>query len=648
MSTRAISILIKSILGVFVVLTGTTFWYYTLGRKPKLAASVVLPEKLGNSSVHQIAPGELLLVAKDKATLYNMARGGAKWSVTLKPEAPAVRPAPAAPPPPPKTTPAPATKSAPSREKSDELEEQQVKRRFAKLEQWAAKLNERRGKLKSPLQTEAFNEEAKRYHAELTAARVQAAGVRPAQPPPPALPAETRDDDERPIFYAGYDSYFEKCDAVAGEGGIFLVRGARVLLLDRANGAVKKEFSLAGTAQETMRGPGCVYVVSAGNDGQREVTRFGLADGAQRAVKLTGPAPRPRFIWSQIEGQPPEPSVERTRTEVQASGGALVQMEVTLVQEKVTTHTVVSADAPSAFEEADKQTKGGWAADAAVVAQALEKDANREATGGKERVDESTYEVVLTRPFETGVAEVRVQMQGRPEIFSTASLDLLTAGRTLLAFDHTNKKVWEAKLAYSVSDAGSPRGFDDDASAGSAQPCVEAGGQLFFFDRGYLSAFQIGNGQTLWRLPSIGIRKVQHDGRGTLYVHTANRAPASLGHPDGGGVADTTATLPLTLKIDAGKGKILWKLEKYDACIVSNGQLYATRETRNAEDAVNGVFDRSKAIQCRFKLYKLSTRDGEPQWEWFQTRRPAAIEADGRHVALLFTDELQLLKSIAL
>ena len=62
---------------------------------------------------------------------------------------------------------------------------------------------------------------------------------------------------------------------------------------------------------------------------------------------------------------------------------------------------------------------------------------------------------------------------------------------------------------------------------------------------------------------------------------------------------------------------------------------------------MNRVFQSSKAIECRWKLYKLASSDGKPQWEWFQTRRPRHILTHGRKVALLFRDELQVLKSIA-
>ena len=124
----------------------------------------------------------------------------------------------------------------------------------------------------------------------------------------------------------------------------------------------------------------------------------------------------------------------------------------------------------------------------------------------------------------------------------------------------------------------------------------------------------------------------------TLYVSSAN------------GSDDFTPNnaQPFVLKVDAKDGKILWKQEQYGDCFVSRGQLYVTRETRNAEDMVNSVFDSSKAIECRWKLYKLSKRTGEPQWEWFQTRHPLHIEGVGRTVGVLFADELQVIKSIAL
>jgi hypothetical protein len=73
--------------------------------------------------------------------------------------------------------PRPAAATLPSKppEISDPLMAKRVERRFAKLRDWAAKLEAKKATLKTPFQIEAFNEEAAKYHAELTAAREEAA-----------------------------------------------------------------------------------------------------------------------------------------------------------------------------------------------------------------------------------------------------------------------------------------------------------------------------------------------------------------------------------------------------------------------------------------------------------------------------------------
>ena len=525
-------------------------------------------------------------------------------------------------------------------EKPDLLLAKRSERRFAKLREWSAKLNAKKGTLKTPLQIEAFNEEAKKYHTELTEARAEAAAlqkpVAAAAPRAGAAPPQLPDDGHAfAARLAQFDSYFEKTGVIADGGAILLLRGAQARLLDHASGVVKKEIALPGNFARVLRGAGCVYAVGAAPDGARQVTRIATADGAATSVKIAGPRGEGRFHAKQA-GVPAEPTVQPLRTELSASGGALLRCDLRLVEKKIAERTVAAiGDPSSALEEADKKAATGWGNDAAAYGKALATDAAREDTGGKERTDESTYEIVLTRPLDPAIPEARATIHGHADVFSTRTLDLIAAGRTLVAFDHSNKKLWATTLAQPVADPGSARDDDDAAdTASTAQPCVEDAGRLYFFDTAFLTAFDLATGQPAWRIPAAGIRKVQLDGGGALYVST------------GSGGFDPNE-LPLTLKLDAKSGKILWKVEKFQDCIVSGGQVYVTRETRNSEDMVNAVFDRSKAIQCRWKLYKLAARSGEVQWEWFQTRRPERIEAEGRKVALLFADELQLLRSIA-
>ena len=652
MSEKAFSRLLKTVFAVIVLLGGGGLWYYTLGRKPKIALTVPIAGKTGAASLHAVGPGEVLLVADGKAALYAMAGGAAKWSVALAAPAPAVpAPVPAAPavvkvaavpavvaPEPEESVKLRKLPVLSTGEKADQLLAKRTERRFAKLREWSAKLNAKKAALKTPLQIDAFNEEAKKYHAELAEARAEAAAQKPAAPAARGGVAAS-DDAGEPAFahgFARFDSFDEKTDVIADGGALLLLHGARARLLDRASGAVKKEIPLPGNFSRVLRGAGCAYAVAGTPDGARQVTRIGTVDGTAQSVKITGPRSEGR--WHPKEaGRPAEPMTQALRTELSAGGGALLRCDVRLVEKKIAERTLATAANPSdALEEADKKAATGWGSDAALYAKALAKDSAREDTGGRERTDESTYEVILTRPLDAGIPEVRATIHGHADIFSTRTLDLVAAGRTLLAFDHSNKKLWETTLAQPIADPGSARDDeDDDTTATAAQPCVEAGGRLYFFDSAFLTAFDLATGQPAWRIPAGGIRKLQSDGRGALYVST------------GSAEFDPNGALPLTMKIEAQSGKILWKIERYQDCIVSGGDVYATRETRNSEDMVNATFDRSKAIECRWKLYKLSARQGEVQWEWFQTRRPRRVEADGKKVALLFANELQIIKSIA-
>jgi len=670
-STKAIETLIKTVVALFVLTMATVFWYYTLGRKPKLALSTRFTEKSGEPVAQLIGPGEVLLLLGTKATLYDVASGASKWTADLH----ATAAAPAAPVA--KATPAPAAKPAPvpaakpaaasavkagakvtaasapasppavaaaTEEKTDPLLAKRVERRFAKLQTWAAKLNQKRATLKTPLQVEAFNVEAAKYHAELAEARAEAAPLHrpelsamaiPATAPVPEVEAFTRQRED-------FDEEWHRKSCILADGAtVWILQGSHAFALDRGTGRIVKDVPLVGDFADAYFGADCLYVAATTPDGGRQIARLTTTD--IRVLPAAGPAAHSRFAGGE-PGRPAEPNLQPLRTEYRAARSELVQADIRLLERKVTERQIMSGDAVSDMEEADKKTTGGSASDAAIFSQALAKDAVREATGGKERIDESTYEVMLRRPFITGsTASAPVRVQGRPEIFSTATLDLVIAGQTLIAFDHANKKLWESKLAQPISfgDEFEEERAPNALTATTAVPCLEDSDRLYLFDRAFLNTFERATGKLLWRIPSIGIRKVQLDGSGTIYILSSNGTAESL-HGYGGN------TEPVTMKVDARTGRIAWKLEKYENCFVSGGNLYASRETRNGEDVVNQVFDRSKAPQTRFKLYKLSTRSGEPQWEWFQTRRPLSIESEGKKVSLLFADELQVIKSIAL
>jgi hypothetical protein len=650
MKEKLLGILLKTFLVLGALLLGGALWYYTLGRKPKLVVSTKISMKTGAPTSHRISADEVLLLVGTKATLYDLAAGKQKWSADPGPvHAAALISAPT----PSARTVAIATPTPGSTKTVLTLDDlpqpilqARVDRRRAKLDKWAAELKARRDKLDTSLKVEGLKEEEAKYQAELVEARAELAAL---QKSTGATPVTLHEDSSVVVEPRDDDSFQRQPREVFSDGStIWLVQGRTVRMLDRANGRLTKEISLAGPFKKALHGAGCLYVVSGESGGQR-VTRIAASDGAIQTIDVTGAVAEQRYEWS-ASGQPANPIVQPQRTDFSATGAELLQLDVQLVEKKITERQALKRDSVSDWEAADKNTKGGWSADAAVIAQTMANDTQREMTGGKDLIDESTYEVVLRRPFQADITESSpVTVRGRPEVFSTASIDLVVAGQTMLAFDHTNKKLWEAKLAFPAAIPSYRDELEIGTAATAFHPCLEDDKRLYFFDKGFLNAFDRKTGATLWRLPSVGIRKVQLDPGGmfdsgaALYVSSDNGTAETLQYSQ----QAAAPTLPLVFKIDAGSGKILWKQEKYEDCFVSGGNVYVTREPRNAEDMINSAFDR-KAPPTRFRLFKLSARDGQVQWEWFQMRRPLRIEADKKKVSLLFAEELQILSSIAL
>ena len=70
--------------------------------------------------------------------------------------------------------------------------------------------------------------------------------------------------------------------------------------------------------------------------------------------------------------------------------------------------------------------------------------------GGTVQEDESLYQVSLRRPDSTGAADWTGEVTGPPALFPLKTVNVLAAGKTLIVFDKTNKKLWQATLTYNV------------------------------------------------------------------------------------------------------------------------------------------------------------------------------------------------------
>ena len=695
------------VIALIASLLGGGGWYYFFGRKPKISMSVGL-EVNGNAAARglwTVGPGEVLLVGDGDVQLVDVASRKKKWKSAIPRSAvpdpawqattnarfvrlqewadelsrkraglanaeeikafnadaakyheeltaaraeaakPAVRPVA-------KPVPQPVAQSGakpafvfggdrsavdalrPVMDADAQIIGERMKKRAPRLQSLKASLDAKKAAAKTPLQKAAAEEDERRYNAVLAEQKSDEAAL--AKPKTQAATsivtarrAET--EDGPPVFDDEFASARPK--AAICSDRIWIVEGRRAVAFDRGSGAVKAEVALAGPAREVFADGGTAIVVASAGAGAVQITKLAANAQPQAAYYPTGRR-EPAFTFS---GRSRTPNVQDLRTEFSAVGGSLLRVDIRLKEKNVVTRDAIKPGSEKELADA----AGGAAAHSVnemkSIAALIRNDAARLNGANVEHVDDSTYEITLRRLFEPAVPEWTGTLRGRVQVFSTPTLHLITAGTKLLAFDRANKKTWEAVLGSPVQ-----AGRSDSASDGPP-PWFETPGRLFFADGAFLTAFDSASGQVAWRLPSVGIRKMVMDGEGFLYVLSGNSHVESLTFAMDASIGDS---VPITMRVNSADGKIAWQVEKYQDVWASGKDVYVLRESQNPHDIEEQAFNRDKVIDPRVKLYKLSRRNGSPLWEWFQPRRPQAVEAHGKSVALLFGDELQIIKSI--
>jgi outer membrane protein assembly factor BamB len=177
--------------------------------------------------------------------------------------------------------------------------------------------------------------------------------------------------------------------------------------------------------------------------------------------------------------------------------------------------------------------------------------------------DESRYQVTIHSPDSTEAADWTGEVVGPPALFSLKTVNVLTAGKTVTVFDKTNKKLWQASLAYSVPAGTGVMNFGGDFAGENSQygegPCVERGDTLLVFDQAMLTAFDLATGNVRWRLPSVGIAGLFFDDKGMLYVNSTTASPENIKYSRQIDISQKTDTV--FLKVDPRTGKTLWSVQ---------------------------------------------------------------------------------------
>ncbi len=262
---------------------------------------------------------------------------------------------------------------------------------------------------------------------------------------------------------------------------------------------------------------------------------------------------------------------------------------------------------------------------------------------GNEKVqeDESLYQVSLRRPDSTGAADWTGEVTGPPSVLSLKTVNVLTAGKTVIVFDKTNKKLWQAALTYNVA-AGAGAANGETAPFGEG-PCVERGDTLYVIDQAVLTAFDLATGNARWRLPSVGVVGLFFDDKGMLYVNTTTADPENIKYSRQIDISQKIDAV--LLKIDPQTGKTLWSVKPGGFISYLSGKFIYTVQSFDPGDqeaSPTGI-----QLPAYLKIRRINPADGRVLWDHEQDRAPLDVRFKNNSIQLVFKKEVQVLKYLS-
>jgi len=319
-----------------------------------------------------------------------------------------------------------------------------------------------------------------------------------------------------------------------------------------------------------------------------------------------------------------------------------VQFSSRLIEQRLVTHQAIK-------ERPKKPALEGPVNRAATteIANEILNEMQRDRGGATVLEDESRYQVTVRRADGKAAAEWTAEVVGHPCLFPLQSVNVVTANKKIIVLDQNNQKLWESPLTYNVG--GETLG--SDVATGGQGPCVERGNNLFVFDQGVLTAFDLKTGNAQWRLPSVGISSLFFDGQGMLYINSTTAGPESIKYSRQ--IDLTTRNSGIIHKVDPRSGKLLWSRETSGTLACVSGSFLYTLQSFGSfyEDAEDGnPYQVQTGLETPpfVRIKRLNPRNGKDLWEHFQERAPLEVKFDRNTIRLMFKKEVQLLKFLSL
>jgi len=284
------------------------------------------------------------------------------------------------------------------------------------------------------------------------------------------------------------------------------------------------------------------------------------------------------------------------------------------------------------------------------VANELLNEMTRNAGAGTVREDVSRYLVRVHLGGGNGVADWEGEVTGQPAVYPQSTVNVLVAGKSLIVLDRSSRKKWESTLSYPLAGGGTFYEDEEQAGRTGLGPVVEHGDTLYVFDQGVLSAFDTATGNARWRLPSVGVSGLFFDDQGRMYVNTTTAGPDKIRYSKQIDVTDRTDDV--VLKLDARTGREIWKYSMGGHLAYLSGKYLYTLSYLGPLDEGEELSPEMVAMGAQIKPYlrirRINPRNGRVLWDYYQPRGPLDVQIHDNTFQVVFKQEVQVLRFLAL
>jgi len=268
-------------------------------------------------------------------------------------------------------------------------------------------------------------------------------------------------------------------------------------------------------------------------------------------------------------------------------------------------------------------------------------------TRGMDKIieDESLYRVAVRLPGKDGAPEWKSELSGPPSFHPLKTVNLVIAGKSVVALDTRNRKLWEHTLSHQLSGHMGEALHDGSGNVGTI---AEREGVVLIADQGVLTALDGQTGNVRWRFPAVGISGLFYDDAGMLYVNATTADPDSVKYSRQ--IDVTKPVNSLIVKLNPKDGTTLWRNEAMGAVTHVSGKFVYTLDASapdEAEDA-HEVFGLTPPKESGYvRIRRINPGNGGTKWEYEQKRAPLDVEFAGRSIQILFPTEAQVLRFLS-